>query len=253
MGKKRIRMMTDAEFREVREKQPPITDELILRVAAYKVYWNLADAMHRTRNRPEYKAVEYKLGIYNDGLINMLVLRPDLYMKTWDIVKKYIEHGYDKDFSPTIHRKNRDDNYEWGTIDILTTKDHVEEDVAKMQGALIMRETDEKYEIIGLEMFSSKKEFAQRLGINEKMIYSAKEGQVVKIDNIVIQFQDVIKKKGKPITKEEILEKLDHYAHLIKTYDNAGLYEQRDRYQKLYDIWKNTGIAKGFFKEGEAI
>ncbi|EOW8912837.1 hypothetical protein ACOVAE_003060 [Listeria monocytogenes] len=252
-GRPRERAMTNDEYKAIKGELPEINNQLIFGVMDYKVYSMLSNANHRTLNRPDYiaKDIKYHLGEYKKGMDNMRKFRPDLYEKCWDMITAYIENDFDEDLAPTIHRTKKD--YEWKTIDILTAKDHKEQDNAKMQGAMIFKETPESYNLIGLELFSSKKELAKRLSVNENMIYTCKPGQVIKIDDIVIQFQDVIKGDPKPITKQEVLEKLSYYEKLIARYDKAGLIEDRDRIQKVYDIWKNTGESKGFLTKKEPI
>lgn len=134
MGRPRERKMTNAEYKEVKVavkalKQKVINDELILRVAEYKIYYMLSNAEYRTKTRNEYKGVEYKLGEYKNGLKSMRKYRPDLYGRYWIMIRDFIEHEFDFSFAPTIHRTNK--HYEWETIDILTAKEHKDLDNAK--------------------------------------------------------------------------------------------------------------------------
>lgn len=239
------------EWEALKQEKQEINDELIFALAKHKTYYMLSNADQRTRKRDDYKDVQYKLGAYKEGLNNMQRFRPDLYDKLCDeILPKYIENDFNQDFAPTIHRKKQD--YEWETIDILPAKEHKVMDNAKMQGAMIFRETETSYNLIGLELFESKKELADRLGMDERLIYKAKPGEVIKIDDIVIQFQDVIKGEPKPLTKDEVMEKLKFWKSRIELYESKGMIEARDRIQRMYDIWENTGRLKGFLDEVKA-
>lgn len=203
-------------------------------------------------------ACKYNIGIYKDiechwksplaFMMDIIQELPKVW-KGWKIQNAIYEETKDDSDRPTIDRKNEKGNYDISNIQMLSRQLNTKKATEHMQGAMIMRETETNYNIIGLEIFSSKKELAKRLGVDERLIYTCKPGQVIKIDDIVIQFQDVIKGEPKPITKQEVLEKLDRYSSLIKHYENKGLTEHRDRIQRLYDIWRNTGESKGFFKE----
>jgi hypothetical protein len=216
----------------------------------YKFYFSCSNAKH---NRAEgqkkgYENVRYLLGELREVNANQEKYRPDLTPKGTDIAEQYIDSGMNPDFAPTIHRlKGEDSDYVWNNIDIIPKWKHDEIDKAKMQGVLIMRDTGEKYEVIGLDVVESKKEFAKKIGVNENVIYNAKPGQVIKINNIILHFQDVIKMPPQEWTKDELLEKLERYSYLKDKYkDNPEQYEKFDR---MYRIYYNTAVKKGFIEK----
>ena len=157
------------------------------------------------------------------------------------------ETGNGKD-RPTIDRKNSKGNYTITNIQMLSKRDNTQKATEHMQAAMLFRETETNYNMIGLEIFSSKKELAEILGIDERLIYKAKQGQAVKIDDILVQFQDVIKRTA---SKKEVLENLERYSGLVEKYDKLGWGEQRDKFQRFYDSWRDTAILRGFLDDDD--
>jgi hypothetical protein len=249
MKKQRVHM-PKKRFKELSKKikagEIKITDELVIEIAKYKFYYMLNNAKNvRVKRRDDYKEVQYKLGAFSKGFDNLKKYRPDLFEKLLQIVRTYLENRMNDDLAPTIHRLKQ--HYEWEHIDIIPKWKHDEEDSAKMQGVLIMRETDKHYQIIGMDIVKSKKEFAEKIGVNKSVIYNAKPGQVIKINDIILHFQDVIKMPPREWTKDELLEKLERYSYLKNKYkDNPEQYEKFDR---MYRIYYNTAVNKGFIDE----
>lgn len=234
--------------------QFPITLEELDNYSYKKLYDNARNIYDRTRintvngKREEYKDVKCLIGDNTPEIRRNIWNNDRLKNEMRKAMMIFLYNHQSKKYTPEVHRITK--NYDYN-VKIMNKTEHAQEGASHMQGAMIMRDTSEKYEILGLEIFSSKRELAKRLGVNENLIYTCKSGQIIQVGDIVIQFQDVIKGEPKPITKDEVLEKLERYSNIIEKCEKAGLHEQREHAQKLYDIWRNTGESKGFF-DGEA-
>ncbi|MBU8877944.1 hypothetical protein BGM26_02915 [Bacillus sp. FJAT-29790] len=180
--------------------QFPIELKKLDQLAYKKLYDNARNIYDRSQDhtvngqREEYKNTKCLLGANIPQIRDNMWKDDRLKQEMRKAMMVYLINGQAIEYVPEVHRTTKDYDF---NVEILNKNVHSQE--GSMQSAVIMRETTEKYEVIGIEVFSSKSQLAKRLGVSKNLIYTCEAGKIIKIDDIVIKFQNVIKDKSKLI------------------------------------------------------
>ena len=229
--------LTNEEFERFVEEQ------------AYSSARNLLDrSKDNTKNgqREKYKNVKCKLGS-TVREVQKALLTGDTGNQFRKCVMIYLVHDMNPAYRPEVHRINSNGDYEIENIKIMNKIDHVKETTSKMQGVLIMRDKGKSYQVIGLDIVKSKKDLAEKIGVPENVIYKAKRGQVIQINDTIYHFQDVIQEPAQELKRDEVLGKMEYFTFLMERYkDNPAEYE---RFARMYRIYRNMAIKKGFIEK----
>lgn len=135
MAKQRTRTMTNEEYQYLKRNigRTEITDTLVERLWDFKWYGLCNNAKNvRTENKsgvhPKYINIKYYLGDLKDVSKNIRLYDMKLHQRGLEITRIYLENKMNNDYSPTLHRLNNNSHYEYGKLDILPKREHIELD-----------------------------------------------------------------------------------------------------------------------------
>ncbi|MGX2962114.1 hypothetical protein JNUCC23_23225 (plasmid) [Peribacillus sp. JNUCC 23] len=91
----------------------------------YKFFISCYNARNvRCGRKKGYENVQYMLGDERGLIIRLSKNNPQLAIDGINIIKRYIESGFDYGYAPCIHRKEDSGHYDWQNIMIMARKDH---------------------------------------------------------------------------------------------------------------------------------